>query len=260
MSTGTQPAQRDGGRVGVDAEGDVAAGADLERDAAAHDLVQHPGSSTRADAVAEPVGAAARSRQAPRRASGAAAARRRAGRSQPGAPGDLEGRGEVVGAPAPLVVGQPEADHARRRRRTGRPAGPGCARPAGAGSGWPRRPPPTPMPVAAEASRAASSTSSSDGGDAAEERRVRRRVDLDLQPARPLGGVVLGRLAHQPAHVVLVAHAPTGPRRRAAGTGTSRARRWRAAAAATRWSRPSGSRIACSVGELDAASQAASSR
>ena len=48
-----------------------------------------------------------------------------------------------------------------------------------------------------------------EGGDPAEPGGVPARVDLDLQPAAAVGDVVLGRLAHQPAHVVLGAqHRP----------------------------------------------------
>ena len=57
------------------------------------------------------------------------------------------------------------------------------------------------------------------------------RVDLDLQPAGALGCVVLGRLPQQPPDVGLAADAPSGRCRTAAGTGTSRARRSRAAPA-----------------------------
>ena len=54
---------------------------------------------------------------------------------------------------------------------------------------------------------------------------------ISSQP-EPSRGVVLGRLAHQPADVGLAAHDRARRRRRAAGSGTSRARRWPAAPAA----------------------------
>ena len=62
-------------------------------------------------------------------------------------------------------------------------------------------------PGRAEAFRASSSTISRAGVMPPDERRVRRRVDLDLQPPRPLGAVVERRLAHDPPHVGLAAHA-----------------------------------------------------
>ncbi len=47
-------------------------------------------------------------------------------------------------------------------------------------------------------------------GEPTEMHRVRRRVDLELEPARAVAGVVLGRLQHEPAHVRLVADTRPG--------------------------------------------------
>ena len=62
---------------------------------------------------------------------------------------------------------------------------------------------PTPTPVARVAVAGGVEDQLDGRGQPAEPRRVRRGVDLDLQPAGALGALVLGRLAHQPAHVGL---------------------------------------------------------
>ena len=82
-------------------------------------------------------------------------------------------------------------------------------------------------------------------GDAADERRVRRRVDLDLQPARPLGGVVLRGLAHDAAHVGLAAHAGPGGVVEALEAEPAALVGARSAAAASRSSATSGRRMPC---------------
>ena len=92
----------------------------------------------------------ARARAAPRRAARAAGRPARRSRRPPA---------KSAVRPASLVVGQPEADHARARR-TARPAGPASGRRGDAGCGWPRSRPPIPSPVSLAASRTASSTRS----------------------------------------------------------------------------------------------------
>ena len=88
-------------------------------------------------------------------------------------------------------------------------------------------------------------------GDPAEPGGVPARVDLDLQPPAAVAHVVLGGLAHQPAYVVLGAQHATGPRRRAAGTGTSPSRRPPTAAAATPRPARRAARMPVALGELE---------
>ena len=199
------------GRVGVDPQGDVAAGADLEGHAPAHDLLQHRGVLDAADAVAEPV--------RPQRGEGLGhgvraqqlAAVRDAG--QPGAAGDVEGvaRSRRCARAARRCSARTRPRCPGPRRRSGRPAGPACGRPAGAAS-------------------ATAATTTADAG--AGGRRRRRRASSStissagVMPPRngaydvgstwissqrePSAASSCGRLAHDAAHVLLVAHAGPG--------------------------------------------------
>ena len=94
--------------VGVDPEGDVAAGADLERHAGLGDRVEHLRVLDAAHAVADAVGVEVLERLHDRLGAEQLAAVRH--EREAGAPRDGEGRREVGDDPAPLVVGQPEAD------------------------------------------------------------------------------------------------------------------------------------------------------
>ena len=129
-------------------------------------------------------------------------------RRQARRPGDRERRRELRRLAAPLVVGQAEADHLPRTV-------------AGVVRGQPReraRLQRVPHPrrgddhadVHARVRGRLPGRVQHDlqrGRQAADERRVRRRVHLDLEPARPLRGVVLRRLRDDPSHVGLAAHA-----------------------------------------------------
>ena len=130
-------------------------------------------------------------------------------RQQPAALGDAERRVEVVRPAAPLVVGQPET------RRRPRPAYCTASRASVRASRGCRvrfaamiTPMPTPDASAAVARRVHHQLG--ERRQPAEPRAVPARVDLDLQPARPLRRLVLGRLADQPADVLLVAQHRTG--------------------------------------------------
>ena len=202
-------AQRHLGGRAVDPEGDVAPRAHLEGHAALGHHLQHPGVLGAAHAVAEAVG--------PQRLQGGLDRRRAeqlpgvGDQGQPGVPGDLEGAGELLGHPAPLVVAQPEAHDLAgpfagilRRQAGQRPGVEGVPDPA-------RRHDDRHLgPSARRGGPGLVEHDLDRRGDAADEGRVGGGVDLDLEPARPLGGVVLGRLAHDAAHVRLVAD--TGPR------------------------------------------------
>ena len=220
-----QLGERHRGEVGVDAERDVGDRAHLERDAGGDDAVEQLGVLRAAYAVAEPLGAEARrgrcgrgrARAAPRRAAPAAARRARRSRKAP-----REVRRCARAARRWTARSRP-----RRGRRTGAPGAPACGRRAGGACGWRRSPPPMPRPVRAEASRDAVEHQVGEGGDAAEAGGVAAGVDLDLQPAPAVADVVLGRLQHQAAYVVRACAAPSAPRRRGAGSGTSPSRRRR---------------------------------
>ena len=69
---------------------------------------------------------------------------------------------------------------------------------------------PMPTPVASDGLARRVHDQLREGGQAAEPRAVAARVDLDLQPARTLRGLVLGRLPHQPAYVLGLAQHRTG--------------------------------------------------
>ena len=103
-------------------------------------------------------------------------------RGQAGPSGDPEGRREVLG-PARAARRWPARSRPPRGRRTAPPAGPGCGRPAGAGSGWPRRPRRCPTPVRRAGVARRRPAPARGRGQPAEPGGVRRRVDLDLQPA-----------------------------------------------------------------------------
>ena len=123
---------------------------------------------------------------------------------QPGPFGDGERRREVRGVAATFVVAQPEADDAAAgvlRCQAGeaagvqRMAGPvGCDDDAEADAHRLRR---LPSGVEHELGEL---------GDVAEPRGVAGRVDLELGPDGTVGGVVLERLAHEPADVVVGAY------------------------------------------------------
>ena len=145
---------------------------------------------------------------------------------------------EVRDVAAALVVAQPEADHAAAGVRGGQPGQrAGLQRVLGAvgrdddpdpDAGRPGRP------------RGRVEHQLQHRRQAAEPAGVARRVDLELQPARALGLLVLRGLGEQPADVRRASAPPTWRCRRAAGTGTSRARRRRSAAAAIRAASASG--------------------
>ena len=127
---------------------------------------------------------------------------------QPGPVGDPERRRELRGAPAPLVVGQPEADHAAAgvlRRQPGQGARvervPGPVRGDHDGHA---------EPGVARGVRHRVEHQVGEGGDPAEPGGVPARVDLDLQPPAAVADVVLGGLPHQPAYVVLGAQHRAG--------------------------------------------------
>ena len=126
---------------------------------------------------------------------------------QPGFAGDAEGRRPLRGRSPAFVVRQPEADdvarpvpgvagrQARQRARLERVADAGGGDDDGdldSGRGVGRL-----RLVEDDLERR---------GDPSEEGRVGRRVDLDLQAPRALRGVVLGGLADDRAHALLVAH------------------------------------------------------
>jgi fucose permease len=204
-----QPGERHLGQRGVDTERHVARRADFQRDPGVDDAGQEVGVLAGAHAVAEPGGPEVVQRRADVVRAEQFAAVRHAG--QAGLRGDPKGRGELLGHPAPLVVAQPEADHL---------AGPVAGMVGGEsrqGAGVQR------MPDTARrdddrdlagGGRARLAGGVQDdlqgGGDAADVRRVGRGVDLDLQPAGALGGVVGRGLEHDAAHVVAVPHARSG--------------------------------------------------
>ena len=170
-----------------------------------HDLLEQAGVLDRADAVAEPAGVE-RVEAGPDVVGPAQLAAVRH-QQQPGPVGDREGRAEVGRRAAPLVVGEPEADHAAAGVLGGQPGqGPGVERVAGAVGRDDQR-----DAEAGLARRLGHGVEHQvgEGGDPAEAGGVARRVDLDLQPPAPVADVVLGRLAHQPSYVALGAqHRP----------------------------------------------------
>jgi hypothetical protein len=204
-----EAAQRDGVQRGVDPEGHVGRRAHLER----YPRVDHPGEQlavlSRAHAVPQPGGGQG-VQGVPHvvRAEQLAAVRQA---RQAGPRRDPEGGCEVRRVTAPLVVGQSETDHLARAV-AGIPGGQPCQRPGVEGVADPARGDDH-RDLAGGGSAGLAGGVQHDlqsGGEAAHERRVRGGVDLQLQPARPFGGVVLSRLEHQPAHVVGVPHAGPG--------------------------------------------------
>ena len=204
-----QGAQRDAGLVGVDPERDVAAGADLQGDAALHDGVEHAAILDRADPVTDPVGGQVLQGGADVvRAEQLAAVRHR---RQPGRPRDPERPGEVGRAAPPLVVAEAEAHHAARPA-----AGVAHGQPGqGAGIEW------MPHPTGSDHQHDGHTRcrrgvpggvlDDLEGrGQTAQMHGVRRGVDLELEPPGAVAGVVLGGLVHQPSDVGLVAHAGPG--------------------------------------------------
>ena len=173
----------------------------------------------------------------------ARAARRRAGPSSSPARSAIAKAGaKSAVTPAPLVVGEPEADHAAAGVLRGQPGqGARVERVPGAvgrdhhGDARGRSP----------RERLAHGVEHQVGerGDPAEPRGVPARVDLDLQPA----AAVARRRPRPPRAPAGVRRprcaAPTGRRRRAAGSGTSPSRRPPTAAAASRSTSASGSRM-----------------
>ncbi len=126
---------------------------------------------------------------------------------QPGVAGDAESGRPLGGLAPPLVVAQPEPHHlpggvagvlGREPRQR-----PGVQRVPGAGG----RHDHADLDARGRARGAGLVQDDLQGRrEAADEGRVRRRVDLDLEAARALGGVVLSGLAHDPAHRGLRAH------------------------------------------------------
>ncbi len=185
-------------------------------------------------------------------------------RARPGSAGRRDAVPDPVGAQlvqAGPDAGRPAAAHRHAEPTAARP-GSRCGRPARTRPVAPRRSsllspnPITPRPAYCAASRASVRASSGclvrlaammtpmptpgrgaglrrrvehefhGGGEPAEPGRVAGRVDLDFQPARAVGRLVLRGLAQQPADVGLGGAVPTARCRTAAGTGTSPAPRW----------------------------------
>jgi hypothetical protein len=172
-------AQRHVGVRGVDAQGHVAGGADLECDVVLDEPCQHPGVLARPHAVAEAV--RAQGVEGVLDVIGAEQLAAVRHERQPRPARDVERRREVR-RPAPaLVVAQAEPDH-RGRALAREPCGeagqgPGLQRVAGAGGGDDHA-----DPRARRCCRLARGVQHDleRGRDAADERRVRRRVDLHL--------------------------------------------------------------------------------
>lgn len=121
-------------------------------------------------------------------------------RQQAALAGDGEGPVEVAGHPAPLVVGEPEADDAPVRVAHGEP---------GQGAGVQRVLHPVGGDHHAHAQAGVPGGAvhgvedDLDGRDQpAEQRGVRGGVDLDLQPAGAVRDVLLGALADQAVNVL----------------------------------------------------------
>ena len=194
-----------GREVAVDPERHVGDRAHLERDALLDDPLQQRRVLDRADAVPEPVGA----QRVEAGAHGLRPHQLAAVRHQrePTPVGDREGRREVGGVPRRSSLDSPKpttpwstyctASRARIR------ASIGCrVRLAAMITAMPR-------PVRCRGVAHAVEDQVGERGDPAEARGVPRRVDLDLQPPSAVADVVLGRLQHQPAYVVLGAeHGP----------------------------------------------------
>ena len=201
--------ERDLRRVGVDPQRDVAARADLEGHARLGHPVQRRRVLARPHPVADPVGPEHGERVDHRRRPEQLAA---VGDERESAvPGDLERRREVRQRPSPLVVREAEPDHGARAV-TGIPDGE-----AREGAGVEGVPDPAgrdddtdPRPGRPGGLRRLVEDDLEGGGDATDVRGVRRRLDLQLEPPRALGGVVLGRLTHDPAQVGLPADAGPG--------------------------------------------------
>ena len=120
---------------------------------------------------------------------------------QPGVPRDPERRLEVLGAPAALVVGQPEADHAPARvLRSESSQGARLQRVLG-----PVRPDhhPDPDPAGRAGVGRRVQHQVDERGQPAEPVRVPAGIDLDLQPSGPVGLLVGGHLVQEPADVGL---------------------------------------------------------
>ena len=219
---GEQLGQRHRRQVGVDAEGDVGDRAHLEGDAAVDDA-DRAGRGPRRPGRRGPAGRRAARRGTSRMCSGPSS-------SPPCGVSSRPARSAIRKAPANSAVRPRRSSLERPNPTTPRPAYcPASRASVRASSGCRVRlaaiTTAMPSPVDREASSTASST---------------RSVNAVMPPNRaayPLGStwisshrppsthVVLGGLTHQPAYVGLACAAPTGPRRRDAGTGTSPSRR-----------------------------------
>ena len=118
---------------------------------------------------------------------------------QPGPFGDAERGRELVRGPPPLVVGQAEPGHPAPRVLGRQPGqGPGLQRVLGPVG---RHDHADADPGGRRGGRGRVEDQLDHVGDAAEPPGVPGRVDLDLQPARPVRPFVLRGLGQQPAHV-----------------------------------------------------------
>lgn len=192
-----------------DAKRDVAAGAHLERDAAAHHFVKHVRILNAAYAVSQPIGGKCDESLVNRGRSQQLSTVRNAGES--GAARDIEGGGEFGCDSTTFIVAQPEPDNMSRavagvaRGKTSQDSGiQGVSNPARSNDDGH-----TDADIFGGAPCLVQDDLQS-WGEAADKRRIRGGVDLDLEPLRTLGRVINGRLANDPAHVTLVAHARTG--------------------------------------------------
>ncbi len=185
----------------VDAERDVGGRADLAGDLTVRQPLHQPRVLGGPHPVADPAGPEVVQAVAHRLGAGQLAAVR--GGQQAALAGDGEGPVEVAGHPAPFVVGQAEAHHALVGVAHGEPGQhPGVHRRL-----HPVRRHQHPDPDAGGLGGLPHGVQDQlQGGDQpAQHRRVGGRVDLDLQPARAVGHLVLGGLPDQPADVLLVA-------------------------------------------------------
>ena len=152
-----QRPQRHVCRLGVDAEPHVGRRADLQRGLSLGQPADQVGLLDSPHAVADPVGPELVQAGGDALRAGQLAPVRH--RQEPGPRRDPERRREVL---RPTRAARRWTGRTRRRprRRSARPAGPACARPADGGSGWPRSPPRCPRRSRRRPRRAASRMSS----------------------------------------------------------------------------------------------------
>src|SRR5487761_709239 len=186
------------GLVGCDAERDVRRRADLAGDAGRGEPLDEPRVFHRPDAVPQPVRV-----QQVKAVPDAARADELASvrcEQQPGPLGDPEGRREVRGRPAPLVVGQPEADDALSRVLHRQPGQrPSVHRMPGSVGGND-----DPDPDIRRPGRLLHGIEQklSERGDPAVNGREPGRVSLELEPPGSFCPLILGDLPHEPAKVI----------------------------------------------------------